>query len=134
MPLDGSALQPNLELVSKLDKVAALLSGGEKWCKQRLRDEHGRRCILGALMAADAVMDLGPVIKKAIQHVTGRDYLRIECFNDDPKTDFAHVEAVLREARRLMLSSFPAAQVTPPPPKGFWATIRGLFTTVEEFV
>jgi hypothetical protein len=99
MPFDGTGLEDRIDSLDKIDKVIDLLSREERWCKQQLRSYDGRRCILGAMMAADATIALKEPILMAIKQITGRDYLRIEMFNDHPLTTHALVVKVLSQAR-----------------------------------
>lgn len=99
MPFDGIGYEGRIEALDKVDKVIDLLSREDRWCKQQLRSYDGRRCILGAMMAADATIALKEPILLAIKQVTGRDYLRIEMFNDHPLTTHGLVVKVLHQAR-----------------------------------
>jgi hypothetical protein len=99
MPFDGTGHEARIEVLDKMDKVIDLLSREDRWCKQQLRSYDGRRCILGAMMAADATIALKEPILTAIKQVTGRDYLRIEMFNDHPLTTHGMVVKVLGQAR-----------------------------------
>ena len=99
MPFDGTGYEGRIEALEKMDKVIDLLSREDRWCKQQLRSYDGRRCILGAMMAADATIVLKEPILLAIKQVTGRDYLRIEMFNDHPLTTHGLVLKVLNQAR-----------------------------------
>src|SRR5580704_3413033 len=99
MPFDGIGYDGRIETLDKVDKVIDLLSREDRWCKQQLRSYDGRRCILGAMMAADATIALKEPILLAIKQVTGRDYLRIEMFNDHPLTTHGLVVKVLNQAR-----------------------------------
>jgi hypothetical protein len=99
MPFDGTGYEGRIEALDKMDKVIDLLSREDRWCKQQLRSYDGRRCILGAMMAADATIVLKEPILLAIKQVTGRDYLRIEMFNDHPLTTHGLVLKVLSQAR-----------------------------------
>jgi hypothetical protein len=99
MPFDGTGLEGRIDALDKMDKVIDLLSREDRWCKQQLRSYDGRRCILGAMMAADATIALKEPILMAIKQVTGRDYLRIEMFNDHPLTTHGMVVKVLSQAR-----------------------------------
>jgi hypothetical protein len=99
MPFDGTGYDGRIEALDKMDRVISLLSREDRWCKQQLRSYDGRRCILGAMMAADATIALKEPILMAIKQVTGRDYLRIEMFNDHPLTTHATVIEVLNQAR-----------------------------------
>jgi hypothetical protein len=102
MPFDGQAGN-RYEALARIDEVIRLLSRKEQWCKQQLRTRDGKRCIQGALMAANATTLLGEPILVAIRQVTGRDYARIEMFNDQPLTTHALVLEVLQRARRNLL-------------------------------
>jgi len=104
MPFDGNGYEGRIETLDKMDKVIDLLSGEDRWCKQQLRSYDGRRCILGAMMAADATIALKEPILLAIKQVTGRDYLRIEMFNDHPLTTHGLVIKVLDQARENIVS------------------------------
>lgn len=99
MPFDGTGYESRVDALERMDKVIDLLSREDRWCKQQLRSYDGRRCILGAMMAADATIALKEPILLAIRQVTGRDYLRIEMFNDHPLTTHALVIKVLHQAR-----------------------------------
>ncbi len=99
MPFDGTGYENRSEALERMDKVIELLSREDRWCKQQLRSYDGRRCILGAMMAADATIILKDPILLAIKQVTGRDYLRIEMFNDHPLTTHGLVVKVLNQAR-----------------------------------
>ena len=83
--------------------IIDLLSDERRWCNKQLRTLDGRRCILGAMEAADATYVLKAPILRAIKQLTGRDYLRIEMFNDRPLTTHALVVRVVHEARENML-------------------------------
>jgi len=104
MPFDGTGHEGRIDALDKMDKVIDLLSREDRWCKQQLRSYDGRRCILGAMMAADATIALKEPILMAIKQVTGRDYLRIEMFNDHPLTTHGMVVKVLGQARDNLVS------------------------------
>jgi hypothetical protein len=104
MPFDGTGHEGRIDALDKMDKVIDLLSREDRWCKQQLRSYDGRRCILGAMMAADATIALKEPILLAIKQVTGRDYLRIEMFNDHPLTTHGTVVKVLGQARDNLVS------------------------------
>jgi hypothetical protein len=55
-------------------------------------------------MAADATIALKEPILLAIKQVTGRDYLRIEMFNDHPLTTHSLVIKVLHQARENIVN------------------------------
>ena len=103
MPLDGKTGDGRYDALDKIDRVIDLLSRKDRWCKQQLRTRDGRRCIQGAMMAADATIVLKQPILLAIRQVTGRDYARIEMFNDQPLTTHALVLGVLHRARQNIL-------------------------------
>ena len=104
MPFDGNGFESRIDALERMDKVIDLLSREDRWCKQQLRSYDGRRCILGAMMAADATIALKDPILLAIKQVTGREYLRIEMFNDHPLTTHALVVKVLHRARDNVVS------------------------------
>ena len=107
MPFDGNGYESRIDALERMDKVIDLLSREDRWCKQQLRSYDGRRCILGAMMAADATIALKDPILLAIRQVTGRDYLRIEMFNDHPLTTHALVVKVLHRARDNVIAGAP---------------------------
>lgn len=135
MPFDGSGLEGRLEVLEKMDKVIDLLSSEDRWCKQQLRSYDGRRCILGAMMAADATIALKEPIRLAIKQVTGRDNPRIEMFNDHPLTTYAMVVKALLRARENIITGATgqARAVGDAPAAGAWrsrnpiAQIKRLF-------
>lgn len=124
MPFDGTGYEGRFDALEKMDKVIDLLSREDRWCKQQLRSYDGRRCILGAMMAADATILLKEPILLAIRQVTGREYLRIEMFNDHPLTTHAAVLKVLHQARNNIIHGVverPAAQASLPA-VAWWST------------
>jgi hypothetical protein len=98
MPFDGLETIETHPL-AKLGAVERLLASEQQWCKGRLRDAHGRHCLVGAIEAVEGRQLLQKVILKAAREVSGKRYWRIEFFNDDPRTTHADVLAVLRHAR-----------------------------------
>ena len=122
MPFDGTGYESRIDALDKMDKVIDLLSREERWCKQQLRSYDGRRCILGAMMAADATIALKEPILLAIKQVTGRDYLRIEMFNDHPLTNHGMVVKVLDQARENLVNGVMAQPRTsvPAPTAAWW--------------
>jgi hypothetical protein len=123
MPFDGTGYEGRIEALDKVDKVIDLLSQEDRWCKQQLRSYDGRRCILGAMMAADATVALKEPILLAIRQVTGRDYLRIEMFNDHPLTTHGLVLRVLNQARDNIVQGVLTRPAVPPqvPTARWWA-------------
>jgi hypothetical protein len=121
MPFDGTGYEGRIEALDKMDKVIDLLGQEDRWCKQQLRSYDGRRCILGAMMAADATVALKEPILLAIRQVTGRDYLRIEMFNDHPLTTHGLVLRVLNQARDNIVQGVLTRPTTPTPvPTARW--------------
>jgi hypothetical protein len=99
MPFDGTLYQPRIDAIGKIDQVIDLLSSETRWCKGRIYTDDGRRCLLGALKAANAQSALkGPVLA-AIRQVTGRHFASIPRFNDDLSTTHATVLQVLHQTR-----------------------------------
>lgn len=102
MPFDGTGFSENPAL-QKLDAVLTLLASEDKWCKGAFRSPDGRRCLMGAIEAADARDVLEPVVSRAIEEVTGRWFWRIEHFNDHRRTTHALVLRVLHRAREQVV-------------------------------
>lgn len=103
MPFDGLETIETHPL-AKLGAVERLLATEQQWCKGRLRDAHGRHCLVGAIEAVDGRQVLQKVILQAAREVSGKRYWRIEFFNDDPRTTHADVLAVLRHAREDIIA------------------------------
>ena len=102
MPFDGTD-SPETHPLAKLAQVERLLANEQQWCKGRLRDVHGRHCLVGAIEAVDGRQILQRIILHAAREVTGKRYWRIEFFNDDPRTTHADVLQVLRRTRENMI-------------------------------
>jgi hypothetical protein len=98
MPFDADRHDKQGDVLEKLDRVLALLSTEDRWCKF-LAESSGRRCLWGAMWAEDAVTVLESPILDAIRQVTGRPYQGIDMFNDHPATTHATVLKVLHQAR-----------------------------------
>lgn len=103
MPFDGTDAFDN-HPIAKLGAVERLLATEQQWCKGRLRDAHGRHCLVGAIEAVGARQVLQKPILQAAREVSGKRYWRIEFFNDDPRTTHADVLQVLRRARENMIA------------------------------
>ena len=103
MPFDGNDDDSRIEILDKLDEVIALLSDKRRWCQGQLQTADGRYCIGGAMMAVGARLALRQPILQAIEQVTGRDYARIERFNDHPRTTHGLVIKVLHRTRENMI-------------------------------
>ena len=102
MPFDGiDTFEPHP--LAKLGAVERLLATEQQWCKGRLRDAHGRHCLVGAIEAVDGRQMLQRVVMQAAREVSGKRYWRIEFFNDDPRTTHADVLQVLRRTRENMI-------------------------------
>src|SRR5262245_9065888 len=103
MPFDGTDAFDNQPL-AKLGAVERLLATEQQWCKGRLRDAHGRHCLVGAIEAVDGRQMLQRVVLQAAREVSGKRYARIELLNDDPPTTPADVHEVLRHARDSIIA------------------------------
>jgi hypothetical protein len=104
MPFDGREYERRADASDKIGQVIDLLGREDRWCKKQLRTKDGRRCIVGAIEDMDARKELASPILNAIREVTGRTYVRIESFNDDPLTTHALVVRVLRRAQDSILA------------------------------
>ena len=102
MPFDGAEFG-RMPIVEKIDKVIELLCPEDRWCKGTLRSSDGGRCLVGAMLEAEARTLLTPVLLQAIRETAGRRHRRIEVFNDAPSTTHAQLMAVLDRARENVL-------------------------------
>ena len=102
MPFDGIDGFDN-HPIAKLGAVERMLATEQQWCKGRLRDAHGRHCLVGAIEAVGGRQVLQKPILQAAREVSGKRYWRIEFFNDDPRTTHADVLQVLRRTRENMI-------------------------------
>jgi hypothetical protein len=103
MPFDGT--DPfDTHPLGKLGAVERLLATEQQWCKGRLRDAHGRHCLVGAIEAVGGRQVLQKVVLQAAREVSGKRYWRIEFFNDDPRTTHADVLQVLHRARENLIA------------------------------
>jgi hypothetical protein len=102
MPFDGSATEMPRIAIDKIDRIVALLHSRDRWCQGAMEREGGTRCIVGAMRAVHAELLLERPILHAIRQVTGRDYRRIESFNDSEATTHAVVLRVLAAARETL--------------------------------
>jgi hypothetical protein len=125
MPFDGAEFGQAI-LLDKIDRVLALLASEDRWCKGVLRSVDGRRCLAGALIAAEAQALLTPVLLQAIREVTGHKHWRIEAFNDRASTSHAQVLAVLHRARDDILAGRAQAAIRPPRLSAAWQRVIGL--------
>ncbi len=104
MPLDDTGFRKRSEPYDRIERVIDLLATEGRWCKEHLVTKDGRRCIMGAIEAVGGADVLIGSIVLAIRQVTGRDFGRIERFNDDPATTHALVLTVLFQARENILN------------------------------
>lgn len=118
MPFDGNDYERTIDILDKLDKVIALLSNKRYWCQGQLQTTDGRYCIGGAMMAVGATLELRTPILHAIEQITGRDYVRIERFNDHPRTTHSLVIKVLHKARENLAAARS--------PRAWWSIALGL--------
>ena len=112
MPFDGTGFAVSDTRFNKIEDVIGLIATPEKWCKGMAKTPDGRFCIRGALIAANAV-NLRPVILEAIHEVTGRNYRRIEAFNDDVDTTHRMVLRVMAHARHNLIGQQAAIYSSP---------------------
>jgi hypothetical protein len=103
MPFDGIDAFDN-HPIAKLGAVERMLATEQQWCKGRLRDAHGRHCLVGAIEAVGGRQVLQKPILQAAREVSGKRYWRIEFFNDDPRTTHSDVLQVLRRTRENMIA------------------------------
>lgn len=116
MPFDGRGFdQVDFVKLQKLEDVRLFLRSADHWCQGSFRTPDGHRyCIFGAMRAADAVAHLEPIIAQAVCDVakgwlrlilrlTSDKGNRIGIFNDDPKTNFHDIEAVLDRAHAILM-------------------------------
>ncbi|MGH7047236.1 MAG: DUF6197 family protein [Stellaceae bacterium] len=108
MPLDGTELFEDPSL-AKLNQVERLLATERHWCKGRLRDADGRRCLVDAITTVGGRLELTRPILRAVKEVSGRRYWRIETFNDDPLTTHRDVLRVLHRTREDILEGIAAS-------------------------
>ena len=111
MPFDGNDYERRVDILDKLDKVIALLSDKRRWCQGQLQTRDGRYCIGGAMMAVGATLELRMPILHAIEQVTGRDYMRIERFNDHARTTHGLVMKVLHKTRENIVGDVVVARM-----------------------
>jgi hypothetical protein len=113
MPLDGTDLFEDPAL-AKINRVQRLLATEQHWCKGRLRDADGRRCLIDAITTVDGRQELTRPIIRAAREVGGKRYWRIESFNDDQCTTHRDVLRVLQRARENIILGIAAGQKPPP--------------------
>jgi hypothetical protein len=125
MPLDGTLYESQILALDKLDQVIDLLATPDRWCKGTFRSPNGRRCLVGAMLAVNAVNILRRPVLDAIHEVSGGHYRHIEKFNDARSTTHSLVIAVLMRTRENLLRGFgEELSVTAPMRRGFWGYLR----------
>src|SRR5258708_37498703 len=97
MPFGGRGYEERSDALDKIDEVIALLATKGKWCQRAMQTWDGRRCLLGAMKAADAERVLVAPVLRAIQEGTGITFRRIEQFNDHPANCHAIVLRALHQ-------------------------------------
>jgi hypothetical protein len=127
MPFDGIEAFNNHPL-AKLGAVERLLATEQQWCKGRLRDAHGRHCLVGAIEAVGGRQLLQKVVLQAAREVSGKRYWRIEFFNDDPRTTHADVLQVLRRARENMIAGMICEHDRQPLYQRWMRALRGRYS------
>lgn len=113
MPFDGTE-SPVYERLDKIDQVIEILGSPMRWCKGAERNRNGQYCIRGALLAVDGLSLLEPAILRSIHQTAGRQFRRIEEFNDHPRTTHAQVLAVLHRTRDDLIGGGGREPACPP--------------------
>jgi hypothetical protein len=126
MPFDGTDAFDN-HPIAKLGAVERMLATEQQWCKGRLRDAHGRHCLVGAIEAVGGRQVLQKPILQAAREVSGKRYWRIEFFNDDPRTTHADVLQVLRRTRENMIAGMISSYDRQPRHQRCIRALRGLW-------
>jgi hypothetical protein len=122
--IDGSDGHP----LAKLGAVERLLATEQQWCKGRLRDAHGRHCLVGAIEAVGGRQVLQKPVLQAAREVSGKRYWRIEFFNDDPRTTHGDVLQVLQRARENMIAGMISDYDRQPRYRRWLSGLRGLYS------
>jgi hypothetical protein len=125
MPFDGIEGFDGHPL-AKLGAVERLLATEQQWCKGRLRDAHGRHCLVGAIEAVGGRQVLQRPVLQAAREVSGKRYWRIEFFNDDPRTTHGDVLQVLQRARENMIAGMISDYDRQPRYRRWMRGLRGL--------
>jgi hypothetical protein len=125
MPFDGIDALDN-HPIAKLGAVERMLATEQQWCKGRLRDAHGRHCLVGAIEAVGGRQVLQRPVLQAAREVSGKRYWRIEFFNDDPRTTHADVLQVLRRTRENMIAGMIGSYDRQPPHRRWIRALRTL--------
>jgi hypothetical protein len=122
MPFDGTG-DGRGEVLQKLERVIDLLSNEERWCKGIAETPGGRRCLMGAIRKAEGQLLLEPIVLQAIREVTGRNYWRIESFNDAKATSHALVLEVLERASENVAAGRNAAAPRRTGMRSWWRSL-----------
>jgi hypothetical protein len=112
MPFDGTSFHRS-DAIGRLDRAISLLAHEDLWVKRALETADGRRCIMGALRAANAET-LEPFVCRAIKELVGK-HLTVVAFNDHHATTHAMVMQVLGRARQLVTESETMTRDAAPP-------------------
>lgn len=97
MPFDG--VETPFNYLAKFDQVIELMETPGQWVKHTYRTPNGRYCLKEALNVVGIAEVFEPIILKAAEEVTGREFCCIESFNDHPQTMRGDVIAVLHQTR-----------------------------------
>jgi hypothetical protein len=128
MPLDGTLYESQILALDKIDQIIDLLATPDRWCKGTLRSPKGRRCLVGAMLAVDAVTVLRRPVLDAIHEVSGGHYQHIEKFNDARSTTHSLVMTVLMRTRENLLRGFEyERKVVAHTRDDFWTRLRNYF-------
>src|SRR2546429_8251809 len=90
MPFDGIDAFDN-HPIAKLGAVERMLATEQQWCKGRLRDAHGRHCLVGAIEAVGGRQVLQKPILPAAREGSGQRYWRDGGFLEQPPATPARV-------------------------------------------
>ena len=102
MPFDG--VESPFNYLAKLNQVIELMETPGQWVKHTYRTPNGRYCLKEALNVVGVADVFEPIILKAAEEVTGREFCCIESFNDHPQTMRGDVVAVLHQTRTNVLT------------------------------
>jgi len=127
MPFDGTEGH-DTHPIAKLGAVERLLATEQQWCKGRLRDAHGRHCLVGAIEAVGGRQVLQKPILQAAREVSGKRYWRIEFFNDDPRTTHTDVLQVLRRTRENMIAGMMCSYDRQPRRQRWMRALRSFYS------
>lgn len=115
MPFDG--VETPLNYLAKFDQVIALIETPGHWVKHTYRTPNDRYCLKEALNNVGIAEIFEPIILKAAEEVTGREFCCIESFNDHAQTLRGDVIAVLHQTRAGIIAgktALPPAETAMP--------------------